>query len=93
MMAHTRPEMTEGQMEAYFDFIVKSRGCGHAFATVAATGKNACILHYSANRDRIKEGDLVLVDLGQAGNITVRMSPVPFLPMENLRRGRSCCMR
>lgn len=64
MMAHTRPEMTEGQMEAYFDFIVKSRGCGHAFATVAATGKNACILHYSANRDKIKKGDLVLVDLG-----------------------------
>lgn len=31
---------------------------------MAATGKNACILHYSANRDKIKEGDLVLVDLG-----------------------------
>lgn len=24
MMAHTRPEMTEGQIEAYFDFIVKA---------------------------------------------------------------------
>ena len=64
MMGHTHPGMTEGQMEAYFDFIVKYRGCGHAFPTIAAAGKNACILHYSANKDVIQDGDLVLVDLG-----------------------------
>ncbi len=64
MARNIRPGMTESQMEAYFDFIVKTRGCGHAFATVAAAGKNACILHYEANTDVAEDGDLVLFDLG-----------------------------
>lgn len=64
MARHIRPGMTEGQMEAYFDFVVKRGGCGHAFPTVAAAGKNACILHYEANTDVAKDGDMILFDLG-----------------------------
>lgn len=64
MLSNLRPGMTEAQAEAYFDFIVKSEGCGHAFATVAAAGHNACILHYSRNRDVAVDGDLMLFDLG-----------------------------
>ena len=64
MMRHMRPGMTEGQIEAYFDFIVKTRGCDHAFETIAAAGKNACTLHYSVNRDTAKDGDMILFDLG-----------------------------
>lgn len=64
MMKQIRPGMTEGQMEAYFDFSVKTNGCAHAFATVAAAGKNACTLHYCANNATAKDGELVLFDLG-----------------------------
>lgn len=64
MISHMKPEMTEGQIEAYFDFVLKSNGCGHAFDTVAAAGANACTLHYSANSDIVKDGDMILFDLG-----------------------------
>jgi len=64
MLRHIRPGMTEGQMEAYFDFSLKSGGFGHAFATVAAAGKNACTLHYSANNTVAEDGELILFDLG-----------------------------
>ena len=35
-----------------------------AFPSVVATGKNGTILHYSDNNGLIKNGDLVLVDIG-----------------------------
>lgn len=46
-----------------------------AFNSIVANGDNACILHYTENRDQIKDGVLVLVDAGAewqgyAGDIT-----------------------
>lgn len=35
-----------------------------AFESIVAGGKNACILHYHSNRDRLRAGDLLLVDAG-----------------------------
>ncbi len=35
-----------------------------AYPSIVAGGKNACILHYTENRDRLKRGDLVLIDAG-----------------------------
>lgn len=64
MLEHMQPGMTEGQIEAYFDFVLKSRNCGHAFKTIAAAGQNACVLHYNANSAETKNGDLILFDLG-----------------------------
>lgn len=47
----------------------------HAFAPIVATGKNAGTLHYTDNRARIRNGDMVLTDAGAqwrgyAGDIT-----------------------
>ena len=39
-----------------------SEGC--AFDTIAASGKNATVLHYIDNNDQLNEGDLMLFDLG-----------------------------
>ncbi len=39
-----------------------SEGC--AFDTIAASGKNATVLHYVKNNDRLHKGDLILFDLG-----------------------------
>ncbi len=64
MMKHLKPGMMEYQAEAYFDFILKSNGCGHAFATIAASGENSCVLHYDANDKRMQDGELILFDLG-----------------------------
>lgn len=64
MMANAEPEMGEHQLEAHFDFIVKSNDCKHSFPSIIASGANATILHYSENNDYTDEHDLVLCDLG-----------------------------
>ena len=65
LMAHARPGMKEYELEAYFDFVLKTEGQHkHAFTTIAAAGKNATTLHYSANNTEMTDGDLVLFDLG-----------------------------
>ncbi len=64
ILSHLHPGMHEYEIEAYFDFILKSRNAGHAFPTIAASGKNACIMHYVANDRLMEDGDLVLFDLG-----------------------------
>lgn len=35
-----------------------------AYPSIVAGGKNACILHYVDNKDRLKKGDLLLIDAG-----------------------------
>lgn len=58
-------ESYEYQLESYFDQAIKYYGAtGYAFPTIAASGKNGCCLHYMANEDIAKEGDLILFDLG-----------------------------
>ncbi|GKT12154.1 MAG: Xaa-Pro aminopeptidase [Thiomicrorhabdus sp.] len=62
----------QSELEATF---VRESSPRVAFNSIVAGGHNACILHYTENRDEIKEGDLVLVDAGAewqgyAGDIT-----------------------
>ncbi len=64
MLAELKPGMYEYQAEAYFDFVLKSQNAVHAFPTIAASGPNACILHYVANDRKMQEGDMILFDLG-----------------------------
>lgn len=37
---------------------------GHAFESIVASGKNACVLHYTTAESVMKDGDLVLMDFG-----------------------------
>lgn len=63
-------EMYEYQLESYFDQAIKYHGAtGYAFPTIAASGKNACCLHYGNNNCIAKEGDLILFDLGASYNM------------------------
>ncbi|MBQ7815971.1 MAG: M24 family metallopeptidase, partial [Oscillospiraceae bacterium] len=65
MLVNIKPGMTESQMEAYYDFVLKSHGCKFpAFETIAATGKNACIMHYMNNDTVAQDGEMILFDLG-----------------------------
>ncbi len=40
------------------------RASGEAFPTIVAAGAKACTLHYAANNQRLKPGELVLLDAG-----------------------------
>ena len=69
MYKNCKVGMKEYQLEAYFDFACKSNGVKDlAFKTIAASGKNATILHYVDNDDTLKDGDLIQFDLGAQYN-------------------------
>lgn len=64
ILSHLKPDMYEYEIEAHFDYTLKSNNAGHAFQTIAASGKNACVLHYMRNNCRMEDGDMILFDLG-----------------------------
>ncbi|MDM5432891.1 aminopeptidase P family protein [Bacillus hominis] len=65
VLKHAKADMMEYELEAHFDFTLKSSGIKHhAFHTILASGKNATVLHYENNDAQIQNGDLVLLDLG-----------------------------
>ncbi|ENQ3107460.1 aminopeptidase P Metallo peptidase. MEROPS family M24B [Bacillus sp. 491mf] len=65
VLKHAKEGMMEYELEAHFDFTLKSSGIkNHAFNTILASGKNATVLHYENNDSKINKGDLVLLDLG-----------------------------
>lgn len=65
MMKNTKAGMFEYEIEAYFDFAVKFFGANDfAFKSIAASGKNATVLHYSENNCKTKKDDLILFDVG-----------------------------
>ena len=69
LMENAKSGILESSLEAYFDFAIKQNGAkDFAFKTIAASGKNATVLHYSSNDSIIKNGDLILFDLGAEFN-------------------------
>lgn len=65
IMKNAKAGMKENQLEAYFDFTLKSEGVkDFAFTTICAAGHNATVLHYVDNDQEVKENDMVLLDLG-----------------------------
>jgi Xaa-Pro aminopeptidase len=56
-MQITYPGMFEYELEAE---MLQSP----AYGSIVASGANTCILHYSANNAKIKDGDLILIDAG-----------------------------
>ncbi|MGL5616638.1 MAG: aminopeptidase P family protein [Sarcina sp.] len=69
LMKNCKAGITEGALEAYYDFYIKGQGVkDRAFNTIAAAGKNATILHYVENNCELKDGELILFDLGAQWN-------------------------
>ena len=59
------PGMMEYEIEAYFNFELNKKGVKEfAFDTIAASGKNATVLHYSSNNTKTQDNELMLLDLG-----------------------------
>jgi Xaa-Pro aminopeptidase len=60
-----KPGTGEWVVEAAVEGAMRAAGAdGPAFATIAASGPNATILHYTENRRRMEKGDLLLLDAG-----------------------------
>lgn len=55
----------EYELQAEFEYVFKKEGAMHdAYTTIVAGGNNANTLHYTANSDKLRDGDLVLIDAG-----------------------------
>ena len=65
MMKTVKPGINEMAMEGVFDFVLRQAMCReNAFATIAASGNRATILHYRDNNQQMLDGELFLCDLG-----------------------------
>jgi Xaa-Pro aminopeptidase len=55
----------EYELEATLEFVFRRRGAaGPAYTTIVGGGSNATVLHYIANAQPLRNGDLVLIDAG-----------------------------
>jgi Xaa-Pro aminopeptidase len=64
-MQMSRPGLFEYQLQAEIEHEFKLSGAtGPAYTSIVGGGKNGCILHYIENRDKLRSGDLVLIDAG-----------------------------
>ncbi len=67
MLRHAQPGMNESELEGAFDFsLYKQNVRQHAFPSIVAGGIRATTLHYVENNQEVKDGELVLIDLGSA---------------------------
>jgi Xaa-Pro aminopeptidase len=63
-MRACRPGMFEYELEAEYLYEFRRHGARPSYLPIVAGGRNACVLHYVANDQPLREGDLVLVDAG-----------------------------
>ncbi|HUW54290.1 MAG TPA: aminopeptidase P N-terminal domain-containing protein [Rhodanobacter sp.] len=58
------PGRHEYEVEAELLRVMRSRSAVPAFAPIVASGANACVMHYQANRALLRDGELLLIDAG-----------------------------
>ena len=64
-MRMSKPGLYEYHLQAEIEHEFMTSGAtGPAYTSIVGGGKNSCVLHYIENRDRLKAGDLVLIDAG-----------------------------
>jgi len=64
-MRFCKPGVYEYQLEAEIQHEFAMQGAREpAYSTIVGGGSNACILHYIENNQKLKSGDLVLIDAG-----------------------------
>ncbi|MDP3889155.1 MAG: aminopeptidase P N-terminal domain-containing protein [bacterium] len=58
----------ESDVQASLEYVMTSSGASIAFPSIVASGKNGTILHYMQNSGVIKNGELVVVDIGASSD-------------------------
>ena len=67
VMKNLKPGMMEYQVQADFEYTCRRLGAKRqAFSTIAGSGINGCMMHYETNHCEVKDGTLILLDLGAA---------------------------
>jgi Xaa-Pro aminopeptidase len=68
-MKAARPGMYEYEIEAIIEYIYRKNGCPrYAFPSIVGSGPNTAVLHHMRNDRKIRDGDLILIDIGAEDN-------------------------
>jgi Xaa-Pro aminopeptidase len=59
-----KPGMNEAEIHAELLYTFTRHQCEASYIPIVGGGANACVLHYITNRDRLNDGDLLLIDAG-----------------------------
>jgi Xaa-Pro aminopeptidase len=68
VIAALKQAKSEREVEGVFNLRARVEGNDVGYGTIAASGANACILHWTRNDARLKKQDLLLLDAGVEGN-------------------------
>ena len=63
-MRQCQPGKFEYSIEAEYNHEFCLNNAQHAYPPIVGSGENGCILHYTENSDKLKDGDLLLIDAG-----------------------------
>ena len=56
---------TENEIAGAIEYAFRRGGCqGPGFSSIVASGLNSTVLHYSSNNGTMRDGDLVVIDIG-----------------------------
>ncbi len=71
-----KPGIMEYEVEAeYLHEFVRNRSRGFAYEPIIGGGGNSCVLHYLDNSQKLKDGDVLLMDVGaEYGNYNADMT-------------------
>lgn len=65
LLSFIKPGVWEYEIEAeLLHEFVRNRSRGFAYGPIVASGASACTLHYDKNNRQVKDGDLILLDVG-----------------------------
>ncbi len=65
VMKNLKPGMMEYQVQADFEYTCRRLGAARqSFPTIAGSGINGCMMHYVTNHCEVRDGSLILLDLG-----------------------------
>ncbi|NOR20709.1 MAG: M24 family metallopeptidase [Xanthomonadales bacterium] len=59
-----KPGMNEAEIHAELLHTFTRHQCEASYVPIVGGGANACVLHYISNRDKLNDGDLLLIDAG-----------------------------
>jgi Xaa-Pro aminopeptidase len=60
-----KPGMYEYELQGIIEYAYTRNGCEYpGFTSIVGSGPNSCILHYDANRRKILNGEVVVMDIG-----------------------------
>lgn len=61
-------DQLECEVQASLEYIFTAAGATPAFPSIVGSGKNSTVLHYTANSEPLKNGDVVVIDIGAQYN-------------------------